>query len=89
MDSDEIKKIKERNLRVEADKAWETSRTRKAIIAVLTYLVVVVFLHVINDPNPWFNAAVPTAGFMLSTLSLDIFKRIWLNKVYKRKDLEQ
>ena len=35
-----IAELEERNKRVELDKAWETSWTRKIIIAVLTYLVV-------------------------------------------------
>ena len=39
----EIELIKMRNKRVEADKAWETSWTRKICIAVLTYLVVVCY----------------------------------------------
>jgi len=39
----EIAEIKERNKRVEADKAWETSNTRKLIIFVLTYIVISVF----------------------------------------------
>ena len=39
----EIELIKERNKRVETDKAWETSWTRKICIAVLTYLVVVAY----------------------------------------------
>lgn len=82
----EIEKIKERNKRVEADKAWETSKTRKGIIAFLTYLVIVVFMHTINDPNPWFNAVVPTVGFTLSTLSLGIFKGIWIRRIYKRRE---
>ena len=41
----EIQKIHERNKKVELDKAWETSRTRKISIAVLTYLVVVMVMH--------------------------------------------
>ena len=32
----EIQKIHERNKKVELDKAWETSKTRKVSIAVLT-----------------------------------------------------
>jgi hypothetical protein len=81
----EIEKIKERNKRVEADKAWEISKTRKVIIAILTYLVVVLFMYITNLPDIWFNAAIATIGFILSTLSLDIFKRIWLEKIYKKK----
>ena len=32
----EIEEIKKRNIRVEKDKAWETSFTRKVCIAILT-----------------------------------------------------
>ena len=42
----EVDKIKERNARVEIDKAWETSLTRKLLILVLTYFVVVIFFFV-------------------------------------------
>ncbi|MFA5796558.1 MAG: hypothetical protein WC916_00790 [Candidatus Woesearchaeota archaeon] len=80
----EINAIKERNKRVEADKAWETSITRRAIIAVLTYIIIVIFLMIINIPNPWLNALVPTAGFMLSTLTLSVVKDWWLENVYKK-----
>ena len=38
----EIRSIKKRNARVEKDKAWETSLTRRLCICVLTYLVVVI-----------------------------------------------
>ena len=39
----EIQEIKERNRKVEKDKAWETSWTRKILVAILTYIVVVLF----------------------------------------------
>ncbi len=38
----EIAEIKKRNQRVEADKAWETSWTRRILVLVLTYLVMVI-----------------------------------------------
>lgn len=38
----EIPQIKERNKRVEADKAWETSTSRKIIIAIATYIVITI-----------------------------------------------
>jgi len=41
----EIKNIIKRNKKVEADKAWETSFSRKILIAVLTYIVIVLFFH--------------------------------------------
>jgi hypothetical protein len=81
----EIRKLKERNIRVEQDKAWETSKTRRTIIAVMTYFIVVLFLFLIDAPKPWLNALVPTAGFVLSTLTLPLFKRIWIGEVYKKR----
>lgn len=83
--SEEIKKIKDRNLRVEADKAWETSATRKAIIAVLTYFVIVLIFLSLNAPRPWMSALIPTVGFLLSTGSLPFFKKLWLERIYERK----
>ena len=44
----EIKKIQERNKRVELDKAWETSWTRKICIMILTYIVVIIYSYVIR-----------------------------------------
>ncbi|MEK6857027.1 MAG: hypothetical protein AABX39_00380 [Nanoarchaeota archaeon] len=79
----EIEQIKERNKRVEADKAWETSKTRRAVIALMTYVVIVIFLWTINAPNPFVNAIVPTVGFILSTLTLPFFKKVWLKYFYK------
>ena len=44
----EIKEIKERNKRVELDKKWETSWTRRICIMVLTYIIVVVYTSLIQ-----------------------------------------
>lgn len=71
--------IEKRNVRVELDKAWETSLTRRAILILFTYLSVGLYLQVIAIPNPWLNAIVPSLGFLLSTLTLPFFKRIWLS----------
>ena len=74
----EIKKIKERNKKVELDKAWETSWTRKLCICVLTYMVVVVYSYVINKiTNIWLSSLVPVIGFTLSTLSLNVIRKKW------------
>jgi uncharacterized membrane protein YccC len=75
----EINEIKQRNKRVELDKAWETSLARKIIIAILTYIVIVIFFYFANLPKPFINSIVPTLAFLLSTLSLPLFKKIWLN----------
>ena len=79
----EINRIKKRNKRVESDKAWETSTFRRITIALMTYIIIVSFLWIINVPNYWLNALVPTAAFILSTLSLPLLKKWWLKNKYK------
>ena len=74
----EIQQIKERNVRVEADKAWETSLSRKILIAVLTYIVITLFFLAADLPKPFVNALIPTLAFILSTLSIPFFKKIWM-----------
>jgi len=80
----EIEKIKERNSRVEADKAWETSFPRKIIIAALTYFVVVIFFYFSGFPRPFANAIVPSIAFIVSTLSISVFKQMWIKNNYKK-----
>lgn len=75
---EEIKLIKERNKRVEKDKAWETSWTRRVCIAALTYLVVVSYNYgIIKLDNIFLSSLVPVMGFLLSTLSLKLIRNIW------------
>ena len=74
----EIKDIKERNKRVEKDKAWETSMTRKICIMILTYIVVVIYSYIIKKfDNIFLSSLVPVIGFTLSTLSLKLVRKIW------------
>ena len=73
----EIIKIQDRNKRVELNKKWETSISRKVIVALLTYIVIVIFFYFAELPNPLINSIVPTAAFVVSTLSLSFFKKIW------------
>jgi len=72
-----IEEIEARNTRVELDKAWETSWTRKISIAILTYMVVVSYLITIENDKPFINGAVPVVGFLLSTLVLKRIRNIW------------
>jgi polyferredoxin len=74
----EINLIKERNKKVELDKAWETSWARKVLIAVLTYIVIVIFFYFAKLPNPFVGAIVPTLGFVISTFSIPLFKNWWI-----------
>lgn len=81
----DIEDIKQRNHRVEADKAWETSVTRRAVIALVTYVVVGFYLSMLKIPAPWFNALVPPVAYVLSTLSLGFIKRLWIEKIYSKR----
>ncbi len=81
----EIREIKERNKRVEADKAWETSWLRRSIIAILTYIVVVIFFFYAHLPNPLANAIIPALAFVVSTMTLSALKNIWTTYLYKKK----
>lgn len=78
-----IDAILERNIRVEADKAWETSKTRRACIAGITYIVASFFMWRIGVVDPLINALVPTGGYVLSTLSLSFVKRWWMHSRMK------
>ncbi len=73
--------IEDRNKRVETDKAWETSWTRRIAIAVITYVAAGIMLTLINADNPWLGAIIPVLGFLLSTLSLPIVKNLWAKRV--------
>jgi len=75
-----VERLEARNKRVEADKAWETSWVRRLAIMVLTYIVVVFYLHFVVHINPWINALVPVIGFTLSTLTVSFIKERWLAK---------
>ena len=41
----EIEEIKKRNKRVELDKSWETSWTRRICIMILTYIIVIIYSY--------------------------------------------
>ena len=83
----EIEKLKERNRRVELDKAWETSLTRRGLLIIFTYLAIGFYLNAIRVENPWINAVVPSIGFLLSTLTFPYFKNLWIK--FNRKKEKQ
>ena len=79
-----IEDILKRNQRVELDKSWETSRTRRFAIMFLTYLTATTFLKLIGNASPLVNGLVPVGGYFLSTLSLGAVKRLWLDWFNKK-----
>lgn len=82
----EIEQIKNRNKRVELDKKWETSYTRKICICILTYIVVVLYSYLIRKiDNILLSSLVPVIGFFLSTLSLKYIRIVWEKILIKKQ----
>ena len=80
----EINEIKKRNKRVELDKKWETSITRRICICILTYIVVIIYTYLISRvSNIFLTSLVPVIGFILSTLSLKGIRKVWENNINK------
>ncbi len=81
----EILAIKERNVRVEADKAWERSSLRILSVAAITYIVAALVLYLIGVATFLLSALVPTIGYLLSTQSLPIIKRWWISRFMRER----
>lgn len=75
--------LEARNVRVEMDKTWETSLTRKVLLVLFTYLAIGLYLRAIEVDRPWVNAIVPAVGFMISTLTMPFFKSLWMKTFRK------
>lgn len=73
----DIALLKQRNACVEMDKAWETSNTRRVFIAIITYGVACYYMRSLGVEAYYLHAFVPTGGYLLSTLTLPILKKIW------------
>lgn len=75
-----IENIEKRNKKVEGDKAWETCTLRKVLILIMTYIFAVLYTTIADTTNPFLGAVVPCAGFFLSTQSIKLIKKWWINK---------
>lgn len=73
----QIAEIVARNERVESDKRWEVSWVRRGSIAIVTWVLAVLFLELIGADNALLAALVPTGGYLLSTLSASPIRKIW------------
>lgn len=78
--------VEQRNRRVDGDKAWETSLTRRALIMAFTYVIVLLYGFAIDAGNPALNAVIPAAGFLLSTVTVPAVKRRWLGRFRSDRD---
>ena len=79
----ELELIKQRNQRVEADKAWETSLVRIGSVAVITYAVALLVMRALGVERFWLQAFIPSFGYILSTQSLPLIKRWWIKKFFR------
>ena len=76
--------IEERNVRVDRNKAWETSWFRRILLMMVIYIFAALFLLIIHAENPLIAALVPPIGFILSTLTLPSLKKFWVSTCYKK-----
>lgn len=76
----EVERIKVRNKRVEADKAWETSKTRTVFISVITFCLIYLFLVFVNTNSPLLNAVLAVVAYWVSTETYGLLKKWWLKK---------
>lgn len=79
----ELQTIRERNVRVESDKAWEVSGVRVLSIVIITYIVAALVMFLIGTTNYLSNALIPVVGYLLSTQSLPAIKKLWLKRNFK------
>lgn len=72
--------INQRNKKVEAEKAWEISKLRIFSLCSITYIIASFVMYFIGVENFLLNALIPTLGFFLSTQSLPLIKKWWIDK---------
>lgn len=77
-------KFTKKNKKVELDKKWETSTTRRIFICILTYVIVLIYSYLVKNYNSiYLTSIVPVIGFALSTLFLKYIRKIWETKQTK------
>jgi putative acetyltransferase len=81
---DDIIALKEHNKKVEADKAWEISWTRRAIVGGTTYIIVAAWLAMLGVNHHLLHAFVPVLAYILTIVMLPMLKNYWIDFVYKR-----
>lgn len=81
----EIDTLRARELKLESYKAWETSYCRLGVLVTKTYIVAAVFLQTIGAQRPLVGALVPVLGYVISTLTLPIIRRWWVQRVYLKR----
>ncbi|NJL46904.1 MAG: hypothetical protein HC929_04620 [Leptolyngbyaceae cyanobacterium SM2_5_2] len=73
-----VEELRDRNRRVEREKGWETSLSRKILLSALTYGITALVFWKIAVPDPLANALIPTTGYVISTLTIPWAREIWV-----------
>ena len=76
----EVEAIKARNARVEADKDWETSKTRTFFICLITFGLVYGFSLLTGQSQAPLNSLIAVAAYWISTESYSVLKNWWLKR---------
>lgn len=83
----EIQQLQKRNTKVELEKKWETSYTRRLFIALITFFAAFFFLRVsgtvLDQRTLFISALIPAGAFLISTLTLPPLQKIW-KKIFHR-----
>lgn len=77
-----ISAIEERNAQVSSKKHREGCWTRRIAIALITYVMIGIYMLRLGIQQRYLHALIPTAGFLLSTFSL---QRIQARRTHRRK----
>ena len=75
---EELRELRARNLRVEREKAWETSWTRRLVITAVTWLGAWLWLLELGAERAALQALVPAGAYALSTFPLPMLRRWWI-----------
>lgn len=75
-----VTEIEKRNRRVELDKAWENSASRRLVLFLVTFILTFGFLKLIDENYPLANAILAAFGFLLSTLTVSYLKNRWISR---------
>src|SRR5689334_7596308 len=74
----ELAELRERNIRVEREKAWETSWARRLLVAAMTWLGAWLWLRELGAEHAALQALVPSGAYAVSTLTLPVLRRWWM-----------
>jgi len=83
---EELLALKARNTRVETEKAWEVSWTRRFSIAVVTFVITFAYMKLTKQEPLWLGSFVPAFGYLLSTVSIPYLKEFWINHCHNKQD---